>query len=299
MNDVARGGLLLGIGLAMTLAGARASRGDLIYQTGFEASEGFTAGGPVSGQANWLQTSGPAAGIIGTANPASGQQDLQVNGSGLEFFPSFGLYSGSYRYNTLFSGVANPRVLVEMDTRLDGAQTFPPISGDLISADFVLSDIAGMEISSDGHVYADDENNNFYQFGTAVTLGEYHRLGILLDFASAQESFYVDGSFLGTLAMPSGGPTSFYTYAALIGLPDADSYAHGDYTSYFDNLSVRSVPEPSSLLLIGVGGLRPASYGRRRSRTRRADPDAAGANRRRFCLSRNPLLAQSTFYGRS
>lgn len=269
MGVAIRKALLLGIGLTIALAGARVSRGDLIYQTGFEAAQGFTAGSSVDGQAGWVSVASPAAGVVSTVNPAAGLQDLQINGPDLQYFPNFGVYQGAYRYDTLVNGITNPRVLVQLDMRLDGPQTFPPIVGDLTSANFVLSNLAALEISSDGHVYADDENSTFYQFGTAVTPGQYHRLGILLDFGAQSESFYADGSLLGTLALPAGGPTSFFVYTALISLPDSGSYSHGDYTGYFDNLSIQSVPEPSGLLLAGFGGLGLAASGRRRSRTRR------------------------------
>src|SRR5688572_23174140 len=84
--------------MALTLA-TSAARGDLIlYETGFEASEGFVAGQALVGQGGFVARLGlnPDAATVTTENPATGSQAVRIDGALLTDPNPIGNFAGGY-----------------------------------------------------------------------------------------------------------------------------------------------------------------------------------------------------------
>jgi hypothetical protein len=60
---------------------------------------------------------------------------------------------------------------------------------------------------------------------------------------------------LGTLALPSSVLTdpNFVVGVELAAAGDSGGFSRADYTAYFDDLSIATVPEPSATLLLASG----------------------------------------------
>jgi hypothetical protein len=252
--------------LLAVLAWPHQAVGDVLYQTGFEPPE-FTAGLPVDGQAGWIARSSVNAGIISTVNPHDGLQDLQVIGGRLEIFPLINRYLGVYRPNITFDSNGLP-VRIQVDARFDGPRT---TSADMIALRFNVftgnDNQAELAISPDGHIYGNMEQGSLL-FAVPTTPGQYYTLALQLDFASRIAQFFVDGQLLGSQPMPAEPSNRFVANLVVNGSPEP-GYNPGDYTAYFDNFSITTVPEPSTLLLVATGGLGSVLCGWRRCRGRR------------------------------
>jgi hypothetical protein len=259
----------------------RASRADgILYQTGFESPD-FMAGQPLNGQNNWMEYNSSGASIITTNQPASGQQSLQINGGALTFLTQYGFYDAFDSPNPTWNFSQYPTVRLDAQVRLDGPSTGSTLADDLISANLGIdnndNDLAEMWISSNGHVHyysdADPGSTDDGYLGPAVTLGQYHDLSVLLNTGTLTDSFYVDGRYIASLAMPATAISddSFYFGVSMVGVADQGNYDHNAYTAYYDNVNLASVPEPGSMAmllaasLIGVRALK-------RQRSRRGKP---------------------------
>lgn len=234
----------------------------ILYQTGFE-SPPFTVGN-LQGQAGWRsQFANNTSGVVTTANPSSGNQAMQILGSRLA--PRFAgdtLLWGSYSIAPLnYDAVARgtPYVLTEADIRLDGPLTGPPIAGDLISANLAV--FAGPDalragelyLSSDGHLYGAGFGLS-YLFGVPVALGEYHRLGVGVDFLSRRVDYFLDGNLLGSTTLnPAITSNLFFrpNFRVLAVNPPV-AFNPADYNGYYDNIRIVAFPEPGTLALVGV-----------------------------------------------
>ncbi len=263
--------LLLGLFLAV----ASPLRAGVLYDTGFE-TPAFTAGNVLSGQDGFLALYGDVASTIGTAHPQAGNQAVQVSGSALPSLGSGTFLVGSETYKPLDYDTATGLSTIDLsaDVRLDGPAT---PNNDQISANLVLNSGAGdilgeLALSSDGHAYAfGSKASDTYQFGTSVDLNTYHNLRMVADFAGKSVTYYLDGTLLGSLGFDSsvtstvfGGPS-----LAVIAVDDA-SFDRTPYTAYFDNLTVSSVPEPSALALLAIGGVTLGRIRLRRARVRQS-----------------------------
>jgi hypothetical protein len=246
--------IMFGVSFVLVAAflGDDHARAGTLYQTGFEPPI-FSAGQPVDGQDVWVATLSPSAGIISANLPVSGLQSLQVNGNSLDFYAPDGLFEGVYNPITLFNAGGAPLVWVQADVRLVG----PLTADDLASANLFVANtndvLAESYVSSDGHFYG-LTTNEVQQFG-AASLGTDHRLGLLLDLANLQGQYYLDGQLLGTLAIPSSVLTDsdFVVGVELAAAEDTGGFSRANYTGYFDNVSIATVPEPSAAILLVSG----------------------------------------------
>jgi hypothetical protein len=248
-------------------------RGEQLYQTGFEPPQ-FTASQTVDGQGGFAVTTGsPGAITITTLNPFAGTQSLLFTGSNLSD-QGGGFYVGTAGVAMSYDAVANgnPLIILESHVLLDGPSTnMGPgsgTSGDLVSVNMeaILSDGSYFStyLSSDGNAYGFTTN---YDFSTPVTLGVYHDLKLVIDFASKESTFFADGQAFGTQPFdPSVSSTvlssaQFSMYAID---PPADRTM---YSAHVDNFSVDAVPEPSGFALAVIGLLAVAGRwgGRHRS----------------------------------
>jgi hypothetical protein len=246
------------------LAGPRVN-GAILYQTGFEAAEGFVAGQPISGQNGWITVIGNSTATVSTTNPASGSQSLYIPGTDMADLGN-GLSLARYRPDLGVFQVdptVTSRVLFQAAVRLNGSLTPPPIDGDLVSANLTIynssistptSSLLGeLYVSSDGDIWGDNQDNS-YLFGKPnTTTGVYYQLGILIDFPNLTATAYVDGSPIGVFDLPAeaattGGVRFDLSLVAVNGAVDFN-----EYSANFDNILVQSVPEPASLTLLSFG----------------------------------------------
>ena len=268
---------LAALSLVLTLALAGTSRGDqLIFATGFEQPEYVP--GALIGQDGWLLSptfgaaSGPAAAIVPPGGDLTSQV-LRVTGAQLQpetdddpFF-----YLGLYRRPIGYDAAAHSTSLISIhvQARLDGPlsdQVGTPgdySQGDAYSVN--LTAVGGdgafgeISISSDGHIYGYSySGGGSYLFGTPVTLGVFHDLGLDINLANSTTTYLLDGavigvdSFAGVFSSTVLDRVVLLNYANLA-IPVPSGFERDHYVSYFDNLSVQAVPEPGSISLALIG----------------------------------------------
>jgi hypothetical protein len=240
------------------LAALSSARGQIIYQTGFEAPT-FVAGSPLAGQDGWIAPSvfSPDAAVITTAKPRLGKQTVRVLGADLVhqnflggltggYYDAIGSYRHAVDYDTGGKGV----VIVSARVRIDGPRT--PKGKNFFSASIAtrttLTDgsTAGtgeLALSSDGNAYGYSGNENAPTLlaHTRARLGEWHELSVVVDFASRTYSFFVDDDYLGTFAFdPNNGPDVGYTTVFKRGSllayagPDTATLKKAHYSAHYD-----------------------------------------------------------------
>ena len=235
-----------------------------IYTTGFEAPA-LLAGFPLAGQDGWVAGQGPVAFFLSdnaaiiTAEKKGGQtvrvdgaalvhQDI-INGATGGYYDAI----GSYRHAVDYDTGGTQTVRISADVRLDGRAT--PRSN-FFSASIVAvaynteggsEGVGELAISSDGHVYGSSGQDLVHAFLTSahVAPGRSHNLAIEVDFAKRTYSFYVDGSWLGTLDFEPFEPSgvlrrgSIVVYAA----PDTKKDKKAEHAANFDNFAIEVVSE--------------------------------------------------------
>jgi hypothetical protein len=271
--------LLIGIMFAGVIVVARPAEAQTIYSTGFE-NPPFNAGQPLPGQDGWdAQIVGGVPlgpnGQISTAQPKTGLQSVAVRGMDLTPLSEIGYDVAVYRhfvnYNVAAAGF--PIIRVAADLRIDGpqtAQTADRVTGDFFSANLKAFSSDGslgeFSLSSDGHVYV-YTNDDSYLFGATSALGQYHHLAIDLNFSNKTTTFSIDGTTLGSVPFTAGFGSNILSHGTLLayGLaPDPLGRDVSAYTAYYDNFSITAVPEPSAVILSGLGGAGVFAMRRRR-----------------------------------
>ena len=244
------------------LAALSPAQGQTIYQTAFE-SPTFLAGLPLAGQDNWIAPPvfSPDAAVITTDKPRQGKQTVRVLGADLvhqDFLSPLtgGYYDaiGSYRHNVDFDTGGRKAVVVSANVRVDGPGTANGLNffSASIATRTTLTDgtTAGtgeLALSSDGNAYGYSGNENAPTLLThkRVTLGEWHELIVVVDFASRTYSFFVDEDYLGTFAFDTNnGPGVDYTTVFKRGSvlayagPDTATLKKADYSAHFDHFVI-------------------------------------------------------------
>jgi hypothetical protein len=264
------------VGLALAAAAGRAAAQTTVYSTGFE-SPTFSNGGQLVGIDGWTGLApppgspppppnlNPSAAFITTDAPAGGSQAVRVRGSDLQSESLVAPYAavGSYRRNVNYDTGATGLgvVTVQARVRLDGPVR--TAGGDFASANVAAISGDGtageISISSDGRVYGyapDADPGAAPAVQAPISLGQYHLLGVQVDFAANRVQYLVDGAPLGSpLSLPAGFTSDVLTRGSLVAyaLPDAAGAARGDYTYRYDDFSVTAVPEPASAWVLGLG----------------------------------------------
>jgi hypothetical protein len=254
----------------------------IIYRTGFETPT-FTANQSVAGQDGWTSRFGSPAGIVSTNNPASGQQALEFGASQLPLF-GFGFNLETVRKFLDFDvAAAGARgISVAFDVRLNG----PRLQDDLVEAIFSaidpnFLDYGQMQISADGHLYIYGSQFADFLIGN-ISLDEYHRLAMRIDFFARETTFEVDGTDIVTFAFdPALQSTIFRAGSLHMAAPTDPLLADPQlYAAYFDNFQVNVIPEPSTLfLLIGFVLIWQVFSGKRNTRVNGSTICLAGVDR--------------------
>lgn len=264
-------------GLASLVLGAVAAPAATLYSTGFEDPP-FTHGSPLLGQDGWSTAIppflNPTAAVVTNDLAQSGSQSLKIAGADLVAAPEVDPLAvvGSYRRPVDYDASAGlPRVLITSHVRLDG----PTLgTGDFFAANIAARSgdggIGELSISSDGNVYGYTGNfDGTTLVSRSITLGEWHTLGISVDFDADTYSFLVDGSSLGTFPFESGFTSDTLVRGAAVvygfpDSPDAGSSFHKDqFIARFDNFSIETVPEPASTGTLLGGALTLMAFRRR------------------------------------
>ncbi len=235
--------------------GSRRAPG-VVYRTGFEDDEQ-----PALVRMGYQGWQGSPRVAVSGSQPHSGASSLLIPGSALALAPSGLLQGGISRQSNLrplTSG--NPIVEMKASVRLDGPSTNAGggASDDLISANLGVSDgganIAELLLSSNGYAYAFTADDA-YNFETPATLGEYHTLGLRLNYLARTTEFFLDERRLGALPFPRNAPDLFgvpFLGSAAVNTPRLDP---AQYSAWFDDFSISQtpVPEPTSLVGFGIG----------------------------------------------
>jgi hypothetical protein len=225
--------------------------------------------------------------------PHSGEQALSIPGVGLVPVQP-GLVGAAATHDSDVNPIANgnPIVFVEANVKLNGPSTDQGggINDDLISANTKVVDengaaVAELILSSNGYAYAfADDHANAYNFATPAALGEYHAVGLRLDYLARTTDFFLDEQYLGTLPFGQNIQSNVFAqqFLELIAV-DSPSLNKGLYRAWFDDFSIRqSIPEPASISMFGTGVVGWLSYTVRRkckSKTNEFEPLIARSHR--------------------
>jgi hypothetical protein len=227
--------------LALTLSAPAARAGPIVlYETGFEASEGFVAGQALVGQGGFVARLGlnPDAATVTTGNPATGNQAVRIDGALLTDPNPVGVFAGGYYPLLNYDTVANGTPIIE------------------VSVDLLLVVLNDVEPAIGAGVSAYDDQGNSYNAGFLggpdAPAGEYgyFNVRVVYDFVSRTSSIFIDGVPGETASIPTDGNIINPAIFAF-----GEEAPPSDFVAYFDNFRVTAVPEPSSVVLMSSGGV--------------------------------------------
>lgn len=158
-----------------------------------------------------------------------------VSGSNLRRSDGWG------RYGDVGVENANTGYLIMGYKRFDAADPFNPLAGNITSA---------------FRVWDADTANGWVELGTPVTAGVYSWLAV---YNGSSIQTYLNGNLVYTDTTLTPGVSSFTSMLA-----QAYNFSDGPYDAHFDNMSIVTVPEPTSLALLSIGGLVVLGHVRRR-----------------------------------
>src|SRR5437867_12945868 len=85
-----------------------------------------------------------------------------------------------------------------------------------------------------------------FQVNVPVTLGQWHNLAVVADFATSTYSFFVDDQYLGTFPFPAQDCGACYTTVLLRGSllasagPDTATIKKANYAAHYDNFTIQA-----------------------------------------------------------
>lgn len=240
--------------------------------------------GSQSGQEGWLGVPvlSPKAARITTTRARQDKQSVVVRGALLESQPeainavTSGYYDalGSYRKTVDFDSLGRRTVRISAHVRVDGKKTAE--GNNFFSASIagrgadVLSASGGgtigvgeLAISSDGHVYGYSGNEDVpgcaevpctpaatFLSTRTVSLNEWHKLAIDINFRNRTYSFSVDDACMGTFRMDPAFTGNFLRRGSIVAYaaPDTATELKSKYSAFFDQLIIARVDEPEECI---------------------------------------------------
>ena len=251
------------VAAAAVATAASAQSSTMIYQTGFNSSEGYVAG-DINGQNGW-STYQPTAGsgyasVTFTAPPGfegdgAFRLDSGINASTSPRYAWPGGYGATWDGLVASQGYDTLQVTTSM--YLGSGSTSTARLG-LVNFDSTGTKILGgfYVQANTGIVYMLGYYNNAgtlnnYAFNTGVTLGydqwtevttTWNRTTGRFELYWGENGFYVDGAGAGSTA----DETDFYV---------TRNGSAISTLAYFDNLRIEAVPAPGAIALLGLAGL--------------------------------------------
>ena len=238
--------------MAVVLLGTLPCHGDVIYQTGFERSD-FT-NGLLNGQDEWLTLIGIAD--VSDVAPKSGTQSIEVDGAELV---GPGLLATISSREVEYDTVAHhtPVIDIRVDVRLDGPSTDTGRgeADDLISANIAaytgdqpngVRPVSQFLLSSSGEVFAAGQRGSEFE-GPGISLGQYHNLGLRLDFLARETEFFLDGASIGVGPFDPSVSSNVFRAVQLqvLAVDDSRVLDPWDYTAFYDNVTITAIgPQP-------------------------------------------------------
>jgi len=211
---------------------APASAG-VIYQTGFE-SPTYTVGG-LNGQDGWTNSTVP---IVQTANVFSGTQAVQYSATGLSA-QDYAIHS--LTYNALTD--SNQIVIGQIEMEISNTGTASGQDAILFRANGGLL-VGHIEVGLNRKAFMANLTTTIGG-SVSVPLGVWNLYTFSMNFQTQQFTAFVNDQLIGTLPF-----SNTYTSLSVVqfGLHDSP----GTDSTFYDNLSIASVPEPSTLLLFAT-----------------------------------------------
>ncbi|HVV71399.1 MAG TPA: hypothetical protein VHI52_07860 [Verrucomicrobiae bacterium] len=245
--------LLLLTVTALSFIFSLAARGDaLIYQTGFEASEGYRTNLDLAGQNGWQQAGSGGNGLVTDLFSGSRQQAY------VGFTPPSTGDDFLLLYQPINKGLAHVKFSVNMaisDSSNSNYDDFYWTLFDQQLSNLVTLDFDNYELKV--YYYLDGTNSRVWSGLTFTNAVEYP-LTMDLDFANNRWSARFDGRLLAT-----NQPLT--TVGAPLNLGDIDAgwviydpAAPGDNFMVFDDYSVTATIPPPQISLLGTVGNAPA-----------------------------------------
>jgi hypothetical protein len=239
----------------------------VIYQTSFEPPT-FEPG-PLVGQDGWFPGLSPQAFTVSTELPRTGIQSVRADGSLLESFG--GIFQGATGRNLNYNPIASGTPLVSLAGDINLTGPVPP--GTSLGI--------GLAASLNGEAVANiqlgvrEENGVFVAFlsnmdGVSASLpgyqlGEWAHVSSIFNFQNRTVEGFLNDQPIGTVPFSTGVSNDLPAVFIFMGCPIQPL---PNSVGYIDNLSVTTVPEPSSLALAFLGTLGLLGYGWRWVRSR-------------------------------
>lgn len=236
--------LLLGLLAAFSLTSTQAHGATLNSQT----FEGFSNGDLV-GQGGWFQDIGTAAAFqVQNTLANTGSKALQVDQAGQPNFT---------RAIQFLSTAGSPVIVISMDFYVALASN----TGQFRLTTFTTSNTAFADviITSTGSTQLFNEAVNASVSAAAVTVNAWHSVQLSMDFNGRTMGVRFDDGPTTSLGMGVNSVNSLGAIA-IMALPSGT----GTSKMFVDNLEVASVPEPSTMVLLGLGLAAAAGLRRRR-----------------------------------
>lgn len=256
-----------GVVLALAFAGATVSLGMaktaqadnvVLYASSFEQPT-FKSGDLLLGPDGWSPAIppflNPAGARITDTAASNRKQSVDIHGGDL--IGSGGITApydavGSYRRPLDYEITADQsRVHIDGDLLLETDQ--PETPGQFFSHTIAARSGDGetlgeIGLTSAGEVEAYDFNaapGADPAFSEPVSLNQWHRVTMLLDYENRTTSYYIDGHFIGIVDAPSASNGLSRVATVVYARPDGDEETGGpgsvrsDYTARFDNFRVK------------------------------------------------------------
>ncbi len=241
--------------LAASAMSAAAAQGGIIYQTSFEAAEGFVAGVDLDLHAPWVSTTFSGAAFITDAIAFTGTQAVIFDAA-----PVFDAwYWPSGGYDTSAPGndaIIRAGVVMGLEDSLDPFDRSARWGFDIYNFD--VERIACIDfLDDDSIVFYDGVSGTFVDSGFFAPRGFFYELNVVMNFATDVVQYYVGATLIGTAGL--GGASEVFG--------DADLRVAGAGFDFavFDDYVIESlpIPAPSAAGVMALAGL--AAARRRRA----------------------------------